>query len=147
MGSLSTKRALVTGTSQGIGKATVAALLQAGCDVAAHWHSGTEGPRDLESLAKAFGRRLFLLQADLTKEDEAAAMVARAVADLGGLDVLVNNAGSLIARHPVTEIDERFWRDSIDLNLTSVLIVTRQATPALAAAGASSIVNLSSLAG
>jgi 3-oxoacyl-[acyl-carrier protein] reductase len=147
MGSLIGKRALVTGASQGIGSATVAALIEAGCDVVAHRFSPGEPAAALQARAAALGRRLITLRGDLTREAEATAMVAAAIAALGGLDVLVNNAGSLIARHPIGEIDDRFWRDSIDLNLTSALVVTRAATPALVAAGASAIVNLSSLAG
>jgi 3-oxoacyl-[acyl-carrier protein] reductase len=147
MGSLIGKRALVSGASQGIGSATVAALIEAGCDVVAHRFSPGEPAAALQARAAALGRRLITLRGDLTREAEATAMVAAAIAALGGLDVLVNNAGSLIARHPIGEIDDRFWRDSIDLNLTSALVVTRAATPALVAAGASAIVNLSSLAG
>jgi 3-oxoacyl-[acyl-carrier protein] reductase len=147
MGSLIGKRALVTGSSQGIGLATVKALLQAGCDVVAHRFSPGDAPADVQAAATASGRRLVTLRGDLTKEAEAEAMVAEAVGALGGLDILINNAGSLIARHPIGEIDAAFWRESVDLNLTSALAVTRAATPALLAAGASAIVNLSSLAG
>ena len=147
MGSLIGKRALVTGSSQGIGLATVKALLQAGCDVVAHRFSPGDAPADVQAAATASGRRLVTLRGDLTKEAEAEAMIAEAVAALGGLDILINNAGSLIARHPIGEIDAAFWRESVDLNLTSALAVTRAATPALVAAGASAIVNLSSLAG
>src|SRR6185503_16351470 len=78
-------------------------------------------------------------------------LVGEAVKFLGGLDVLINNAGSLIARKTITEADDAFWADVMALNVDSARRVTRFATPHLIAAaktgGGASIVNLSSLAG
>lgn len=150
MGSLIGKRALVTGGGQGIGKAIASALLEAGCDVAVHYHSSAEGARDLAGLAGTLGRRFSAFAADLTQEAAAAEMVTSAADFLGGLDVLVNNAGGLVARQTLDTIDLSFWTKVADVNLTSLMLVTRAALPFLAAAGArdgASIVNLSSLAG
>lgn len=147
MGTLAGKRALVTGASQGIGKAVAEALLQAGCDVAIHSFSAGEGVQALQALAASLGRRLQVFQADLNLEDEAVAMVGQAVAFLGGLDVLVNNVGGLVERRALEQVDLAFWQKVIDLNMTSMMLVTREAVPHLAKAGGASIVNLSSLAG
>jgi 3-oxoacyl-[acyl-carrier protein] reductase len=85
--------------------------------------------------------------ADLTSDTAAWELVGRAVTFLGGLDILVNNAGDLIGRRKIEDLDLEFWRRIIDVNLTSTMLVTRHAVPHLAAAKASSIVNLASLAG
>jgi 3-oxoacyl-[acyl-carrier protein] reductase len=150
MGSLTGKRALVTGGGQGIGKAIAEGLLAAGCDVAIHYHSSADGAAELAERATALGRRFSAFAADLTDEAGAKAMVSGAVTFLGGLDVLVNNAGGLVARHSLGEIDLAFWQTVADVNLTSLMMVTREAMPHLAEAGAAdgaSIVNLASLAG
>ena len=147
MGSLLGKRALVTGAAHGIGKAIAEQLLQAGCDVFVHYHSRDEGLEQLATLAASLGRRVESCRSDLVVETEAAACVEQAVAFLGGLDVLVNNAGGLVARHPVEEVDSAFWQKVLDVNLTTMMLVTRAAVPHLARAGGASIVNISSLAG
>jgi 3-oxoacyl-[acyl-carrier protein] reductase len=147
MGSLVGKRALVTGAGQGIGRAVAEQLIDAGCDVAIHYFSSAEGPAEMVERARSLGRRAEAFQADLTDETAANGLVDRAAAFLGGLDVLVNNAGGLIGRRKITEIDLDFWKTVIDVNTTSAMLVTRRAVPHLSANPASSIVNLASLAG
>lgn len=147
MGSLVGKRALVTGASQGIGKAVAEALLHAGCDVAIHSFSAGEGVKELLVLAESLGRRVQAFQADLNDESAAVSMVKQSVAFLGGLDVLVNNVGGLVERRSLEQVDLPFWQKVIDLNMTTMMLVTREAVPHLAQAGGASIVNLSSLAG
>lgn len=147
MGSLVGKRALVTASGQGIGKAIAEGLLKAGCDLAVHYYSDEKGAREVVALAQSLGRKAQIFQADLTEEKAAAAMVGQAADFLGGLDVLVNNAGGLVARKALGQVDLSFWKKVIDINMTSMLIVTREAVPHLARAGSASIVNISSLAG
>ena len=147
MGSLVAKRALVTGAEQGIGKAVAEGLLKAGCDIAIHYFDGKEGPNELMALAEKLGRRARAFQADLTDEGATSSMVKGASAFLGGMDVLVNNVGGLVERRLIDEIDLDFWRTVIDINMTSMMLVTREALPYLTAAKGASIVNLSSLAG
>ena len=145
------KRALVTAGAQGIGLAISRQLLAAGCDVAVHYRSSIETARALAAEANQLGRRCTLLAGDLTETEECERLVAAAVDFLGGLDVLINNAGSLIARRSFAEADDEFWAETMSLNLGSVRRMTRAAAPHLATAaksgGGASIVNLSSLAG
>ena len=96
---------------------------------------------------KPVGQRALVLQADLRQEAEATELVKQATEFLGGLDVLINNAGSLVARRKLEEVDIEFWDEVIRINLTTMMFVTRAAVPALVKAGASSIVNVASLAG
>jgi len=147
MGSLKAKRALVTGGGQGLGFATVEHLLFAGADVAIHYFSSETGARELRSAAQTLGRRAEMFRADLTREAEAEALVKRAANFLGGLDILVNNAGDLVERRTLQEVDREFWQRIMDVNITSMMLVTRAAAPWLVESGQASIVNLSSLAG
>lgn len=147
MGQLTGKRALVTGGGQGIGKAIAEGLLHAGCDVAISYFSDEKGAREVVALAESLGRKANCYQADLSNEDAAISMVRDAASFLGGLDILINNAGGLVARRPLEQVDLAFWQKVIDINMTTMMLVTREATPYLAKANGASIVNLSSLAG
>ncbi|HEX4985712.1 MAG TPA: SDR family oxidoreductase [Burkholderiales bacterium] len=151
MQKLQGKRALVTAGAQGIGLAISRQLLAAGCDLFVHYRSSAQAARALEPEAKQLGRRYAHAAADLTKTAECERLAGEAVKFLGGLDVLVNNAGSLVARRTLDDADDAFWAEVMSLNLDSARRVTRAAAPHLAAAaqtgGGAAIVNLSSLAG
>jgi 3-oxoacyl-[acyl-carrier protein] reductase len=116
-----------------------------------HYRSSADGARALAAEAKKLGRRCAAISGDLTETEECDRVVASAVEFLGGLDVLMNNAGSLIARRTFADADDEFWAETMSLNLGSVRRITRAATPHLIAGakkgGGASIVNLSSLAG
>jgi 3-oxoacyl-[acyl-carrier protein] reductase len=144
------KRALVTAGAQGIGLAISRRLLQAGCDVFVHYHRSAEAARALETEAQTLGRRCGGTAADLTVAAECRRIVGAAIEFLGGLDVLMNNAGSLLSRRSFAESDDDYWAQTMALNVASLRRVTLAATPHLAAAaktgGGASIVNLSSLA-
>jgi 3-oxoacyl-[acyl-carrier protein] reductase len=147
MGTLDKKRALVTGATQGIGKAIAQDLLGKGCDVAIHSYQGGSASDELISQAEKSGHRAICIRGDLTYEADAIRCVNEAVSFLGGLDILINNSGALVERKFIQEIDLSHWQKVIDINLTTMMLVTRQAVPHLAENGNSSIVNLSSLAG
>jgi 3-oxoacyl-[acyl-carrier protein] reductase len=147
MGSLKGKRAFVTGASQGIGAAIAEGLVEAGANVCLHYFQSDATPRALAEKAQSQGQRAQVLQADLRHEAEATELVKNAVEFLGGLDVLINNAGSLVGRRKLEEVDVAFWDEVIRINMTTMMFVTRAAVPALVASGASSIVNVASLAG
>jgi len=145
--SLKNKRALVTGAGQGLGEAITRHLIEAGADVAIHYRSSAAGAQSLREHAQRLGRRAEIFQAHLTDEAAAARLVEDAVRFLGGLDVLVNNAGDLVQRRSIEQLDPDYWARTLAVNLNSMVWVTRAAVPVLAKAGGASIVNLASLAG
>lgn len=148
MGKLNGKKAIITGAEQGIGFATAKTMIEAGCDVYIHYFSGTEGPEELVALAKANGTRATYGYADLSDAISTKQCIEEAANFLGGVDILVNNVGGIIARKWLDEIDSEFWQTVIDINLTTMLNVTQAALPYIKQAPeGSSIVNLASLAG
>src|SRR5262249_46296343 len=142
---------IVTAGAQGIGAAISRHLLDAGCDVFVHYRSSADTARAIEKEAAALGRRCAIASADLTKAAECERFVADAVKFLGGLDGLLNNAGSIVARKTLAQADEVFWTEVMALNFDSLRRITKAAVPHLVAsakaAGGASIVNISSLAG
>jgi 3-oxoacyl-[acyl-carrier protein] reductase len=151
MSKLLGKRALVTAGAQGIGLAISRHLLAAGCNLVVHYRNSATAANELASEAKALGRTFGSTCADLTESEDCDRAVAESVQTLGGLDILINNAGSLVARRSLAEATEEFWAEVMSLNLGSMRRVTRAAEPHLIAAartgGGASVVNLSSLAG
>lgn len=133
---LAGKRVLVTGASRGIGAAAARAFAAAGCRLALH-HRGEPG----EAAAHADAA---LVQGDFGSMEEVRRVVAKAVAALGGLDVLVNNAGHMLGRIPLAATTDEDLDRVFDLNARSVVVACRAALPALAASGGS-IINVTSI--
>ncbi len=142
------KRVLITGASTGIGAAAAKAFADAGAKLALHYnHSAAEAEAVAEAIRETSGDcRLF--KADLTVHGEAKRLVAEAADALGGLDVLINNAGSLIRRTPFEEIDDALIDKVFDLNVRSVVGACQAAIPHLEnAEGGGAIINIGSIAG
>lgn len=148
MGCLKGKKVFITGAEQGIGFHSAKALIEAGCDIYIHYFSGTEGPEELVALAQSLDQKAAYGYADLRDDVESKKCVDDAAEFLGGIDILVNNVGGIVARKWLEEIDHKFWQTVIDINMTTMLNVTQAALPYLKkATEGSSIVNLASLAG
>ena len=138
------RRALVTGGATGIGAAVALRLARAGADVAITHRSSDPGP--VLAAVQELGRRASAFALDATDAAAVGDVVARAADALGGgIDVLVNNAGGLVARRPVADMSEEHWRAVVDLNLTSAFLVVRAVLPLMPDGGR--IVSISSLAG
>ena len=144
---LTGKNVLITAGAQGIGESITRHFIDSGANVAIHYFSSADTANKLTEYATSKGQKAVAIAGDLTKEADANAMLDKTVAALGGLDILINNAGSLVARKRLGEIETEFWHKVMDINLTSMMYVTRAAAPYLAKNDNSSIVNLASLAG
>jgi 3-oxoacyl-[acyl-carrier protein] reductase len=147
MGTLKDRNAFVTGTSQGIGAAVARTLVRAGCNICMHYFSSDAEPRKIKGIAEKNGRKAICIQADLTREAEVVECVKKGTAYLESFDILVNNSGSLVERRYLPEVDSDYWNKVIDLNLTTMMLVTRELLPYLNSQDGASIVNIASLAG
>lgn len=141
------KNVLITAGAQGIGESITRHFIDAGANVAIHYFSSADTANQLVEYSNSKGIKAVAISGDLTKEEDAIAMVATTIKTLGGLDILINNAGSLVARKMLNEMEAEFWHKVMNINLTSMMFVTKAASPFLAKNENSSIVNLASLAG
>ena len=144
---LSGKNILITAGAQGIGESITKHFIDSGANVAIHYFSSADTANKLVEYATDKGLKAVAISGDLTKEEDANALVNKTIAALGGLNILINNAGSLVARKMLSEMETEFWHKVMDINLTSMMFVSRAAAPHLAKNENSSIVNLASLAG
>lgn len=141
------KSVLITAGAQGIGESITRHFIDSGANVAIHYFSSAETANQLVEYAIGKGQKAIAISGDLTKEANANALVEKTVEAFGSLNVLINNAGSLVARNLLSEMETDFWHKVMDINLTSIMFVTRAAAPHLSKNESSSIVNLASLAG
>jgi len=141
------KNVLITAGAQGIGEAITKHFIDSGANVAIHYFSSADTANQLIDYAMGKGLKAVAISGDLTKEEDANTLVEKTLEALGGLDILINNAGSLVARKMLNELEAEFWHKVMDINMTSMQFVTRAASPYLAKNENSSIVNLASLAG
>ena len=139
------KVAVVTGGGRDIGQACALALAARGASVAVSYHASADGAQATVSHVTQAGGSALAAQVDLAKPESAEAFVAEITGAYGHIDVLVNNAGGLVARKTLAEMDLAHWRAVMDLNLTSVFSMTKACLPHLR--DNSTIINLASLAG
>ena len=144
---LTGKNILITAGAQGIGESITKHFIDSGANVAIHYFSSAETAKQLTEYALGKGLKAVAIGGDLTQEADANTLVQKAVETFGGLDILINNAGSLVSRKMLSEMEAGFWHKVMDINLTSMMFVTKAASPFLAKNHNSSIVNLASLAG
>ncbi len=137
------KRVLVTGGTRGIGRAAVEAFLDAGARVAVNGVSDASVARALGELDA--GESVVAAPGDVASTADCERIVEAAVEGLGGLDVLVNNAG-VFKQTPIADSNEALWDSIIDINVKGTYFCSRAALPALEAAQGV-IVNLASEAG
>jgi len=141
------KKVLITAGAQGIGQAISKHFIDQGAIVGIHYFSSSKAALELQEYAENLGQKAFIVSGDLTVEKEAQQVVDLTEKALEGLDILINNAGSLVARRLLEDMEVEFWHKVMDINMTSMMFVTRAAAKYLTRNTNSSIVNLASLAG
>jgi NAD(P)-dependent dehydrogenase (short-subunit alcohol dehydrogenase family) len=118
--------AIVTGSDSGIGKATAVELARAGHDVAITWHEDEEGAAETAAEVRALNRRAEVRQLDLTNLPDAADAIDELAEEMGGVDVLVNNAG-LGKSSPFLELSWDDWRETIAVDLDGAFLCAQRA--------------------
>jgi 3-oxoacyl-[acyl-carrier protein] reductase len=145
MGRLEGKRALVTGSSSGIGAGVAAAFAREGADVVINYPSPrqeSDANGTLERI-RATGRKAAAIRADVSDAAQVEELVAKAVATLGGIDILVNNAG-IAGQSPIEELAIDAWDRMIAVHLRGTFLVTRLVLPMMYRQEYGKIVNTAS---
>jgi 3-oxoacyl-[acyl-carrier protein] reductase len=141
---LAGKSAIVTGGGRDIGRACAIKLASQGAQVAINYFSSSAGADSAVAEITAAGGKAIAIQADLSKPSGADTLVAKTVAAFGGVDILVNNSGGLIARKTISDMSLDHWNAVMDLNLTSTFLMIKACLPHMPKG---TIVNLASQAG
>jgi 3-oxoacyl-[acyl-carrier protein] reductase len=127
------KRLLVTGAQQGIGEAMAIAFAQVGADVAVNYLDDVKAAERIVQTVQKHGGRAIALKADVSVVAEAAGLVERTVEQLGGVDILINNAG-VFPRVPMLDMREADWDFVLDVNLKGSFFCAQAAAKAMIAA-------------
>ena len=142
---LAGKIAIVTGGSKGIGRATALALALEGSDIAIC----ARGVEDLEDAAAEIrsksGRNVLSIRADMNSLDDIKNLVSRTVGELGGVDILVNNAVNSVAA-PFMELADEDWMNHINVKIMGYVRCAREAIPHMARRGGGRIINIGGMA-
>jgi NAD(P)-dependent dehydrogenase (short-subunit alcohol dehydrogenase family) len=142
-GKLAGKRAVITGGDSGIGRAVAIAFAREGADVLIAYLDEHEDARDTAKYVEDAGRRCVLVAGDLADRAHAKTIVPKALEELGGIDILVNNAAFQMSHDSLEEISDEEWDHTIALNLSAMFTLCKDAIPHMRPG--SSIVNSSSV--
>ncbi|OEJ35059.1 SDR family oxidoreductase [Streptomyces subrutilus] len=141
----SPRAAVVTGSDSGIGRAVAVRLAQAGADIGITWHRDERGARETADEVRACGRRAVVAELDLTRLPTAADVIDMLADELGGIDVLVNNAGTGTAT-PFVDLELDTVREVLDINLVGPLLCGQRAARRMIRQGRGGrIVNITSV--
>jgi NAD(P)-dependent dehydrogenase (short-subunit alcohol dehydrogenase family) len=140
---------LITGGNSGIGKGIAEAFAECGANVAIMSRNAETGQNAAEEMSQKFGATVKYHQGDITSKSDAQRVVETVASDFGGIDVLVNNAGAVRWFESIEADQNDFadWHDVIDLDLTSVFVMSVYAAKQMRKQGWGSIINISSNAG
>jgi len=146
MEDLKGKTALVTGASTGIGAAVAIAFAARGMRVAVHYNSSADAANHVVETIHKAGGDAFALQGDVLDTAAIRECVKQTAARFGRIDVLVNNAGSLVKRVPIAEFDDALFDEVMHINARSVLAFARDVVPLMRTHGGGNIINVTSVA-
>lgn len=143
---LKRQTAIVTGGARDIGRATSFQLAKSGANVVVNYFNNQADGKETVNMIKNIGGNAIAVKADLTKSADIDNLIREAQAAFGDeIHILVNNAGGLVARKTLEEMDEAFWDLVMNLNLKSIFLMTKATVPHMPTG--STIINLASQAG
>ncbi|MBE3557536.1 MAG: 3-oxoacyl-ACP reductase FabG [Firmicutes bacterium] len=140
------KVALVTGATGSIGSSIVSALATAGADIVVHYHQNKTVAQQLVDAIQAKNRRALMVQADVTRYNEVESMIQQAAAQLGNVDILINNAG-VHRGGKVQKVPLQDWDTVLNTNLRAAFYATRAAVEGMQREGWGRIINIASVVG
>ena len=143
---LKDKVVLITGSSTGIGAAAARAFGAAGARVVVHYHKSKAQAQAVKAEIERDGGVALLVGGDVTQAAAIATIVAETLAGFGRIDVLINNAGGLVQRAPISEITDGLFDEVVRLNIYSVVAACRAVVPIFRQQGSGNIINVSSIA-
>ncbi len=143
---LAGKIALITGSSQGIGRATAQRLGQSGADIVINYRSNAAAAEEAKASIEALGRRCITVQADVSNEDDVARLFAEATQSLGPVTILINNAGTTRDKL-ILQMSLNDFEHVINTNLRAAFLCTKAALRGMMKARWGRIVNVASVAG
>jgi len=141
----SNKVAIVSGGTRDIGKAVVLKLALEGAKVVINYFNNEENAIAVQAEVNEIGAESILVRGDMANKTDVEALVNKTNETFGGIDILVNVAGGMVARKTIAEMDEDFFNHVMRLNLNSTFLLTKYCAPHMPEG--SSIINLASLAG
>jgi len=128
-GRLAGKKAIITGGDSGIGRAVALAFAREGADVLIAYLNEDEDARETEKLVKEAGRKAVLVPGDIQVAAHCRKIVDKAVSDLGGVDILVNNAAHQASFKDIADISDEEWELTFKVNLHAMFYLTKAAVP------------------
>jgi 3-oxoacyl-[acyl-carrier protein] reductase len=144
MDDLKHKAVLITGASTGIGAGCARAFGALGAKVAVHYNNSKDAALEVAREVEQAGGEAFVVQGDLQHTKDCERVVQAAAQRFGRIDILINNAGSMVRRAPMLEITDELFDEVLHLNARSMIMCTRYAVPFMTEGG--SIINLTSVA-
>jgi 3-oxoacyl-[acyl-carrier protein] reductase len=144
---LANKIALVTGASSGIGAASANLLAELGANVAITYHHNQQGAESVRDHIESLGRKAIAIHADFRQPEQITSTVTQVAEALGTIDILLNNAGSLVERKSNLDMTKKLWDDVINLNLSSAMLCAQAVAPSMIERKSGAIINVVSIAG
>ena len=142
-GRLQGKRALITGGDSGIGRAVAIAFAREGADILIAYLNERDDAKEVATLVEKEGRKAVLAEGDLRSAEHCRKVVEQAVRELGGLDILVNNAAHQATFKELSDISDEEWRMTFDVNIHAMFYLAKAAVPHMGPGG--SIINTASV--
>lgn len=142
-GRLEGKKVVLTGGDSGIGRAVAIAFAREGADLLISYLCEDEDAKDTARLVEEAGRKAVLVPGDISDPDHCRAIIEKALSELGGLDVLVNNAAHQASFEEITDISDEEWQQTFATNIHAMFYLVKAAVPHMKPGG--SIINTTSI--